>query len=221
MKSIKILLGFIIPTVLILGGMYSSYDLQKIDGLRGTDWVKLEKVSPYTVGAVVVAEDWAFYEHSGVDFNQLKQAIIDAVLTGERLRGASTITQQVAKNVYLTEERSVLRKLLELIVTLKLEAKLSKKEILEIYLNVAEFYPGSVGVKTGAEKFFKRSVEDLSILESAWLAMMLPNPKVFSDAPSFTRMKKLLEKMRMGKVITREEYDEGIRKLPSWRRWKD
>jgi monofunctional glycosyltransferase len=139
-------------------------------------WVSLAYVDPDLVRSVVVAEDARFCEHYGIDFNQIQDAIEDADSL-EDVRGGSTITQQVAKNLFLWQSRSWLRKALEAPLALWVDLVLSKRRILEIYLNVAEWGPnGEFGVEAGAERAFHRTAHGLSRTQAALLAAMLPNP---------------------------------------------
>jgi monofunctional glycosyltransferase len=139
-------------------------------------WVSLAYVDPDLVRSVVVAEDGRFCEHHGIDFTQIQDAIQDADNL-EDVRGGSTITQQVAKNLFLWQGRSWVRKALEAPLALWVDLVLSKRRILELYLNVAEWGPnGEFGVEAGAERAFHRNAHQLGPTQAALLAAMLPNP---------------------------------------------
>jgi monofunctional glycosyltransferase len=139
-------------------------------------WVTLSYVDPDLVRSVVVAEDGRFCEHYGIDFTQIQDAIQDADSL-EDVRGGSTITQQVAKNLFLWQGRSWLRKALEAPLALWIDLVLSKRRILELYLNVAEWGPnGEFGVEAGAERAFHRNAHRLGRTQAALLAAVLPNP---------------------------------------------
>ncbi|HZD90016.1 MAG TPA: monofunctional biosynthetic peptidoglycan transglycosylase [Pseudolabrys sp.] len=139
-------------------------------------WVPLSYVDRDLVRSVVVAEDGRFCEHYGVDFTQIQDAIQDADSLQD-MRGGSTITQQVAKNLFLWQSRSWVRKALEAPLALWIDLVLSKRRILELYLNVAEWGPnGEFGVEAGAERAFGRNAHHLSETQAALLAAMLPNP---------------------------------------------
>lgn len=140
-------------------------------------WVSLDRVAPGMALAVVASEDQKFPLHSGFDLASLEKALTEK---RARMRGASTITQQLAKNLYLWPGRSLFRKGVEAWFTLFLEACLTKKRIMEIYLNVVEFGPGTYGVKRAAKYHFDKGPERLSPRESALLAAVLPNPKVMN-----------------------------------------
>ncbi|MFL5094806.1 MAG: monofunctional biosynthetic peptidoglycan transglycosylase [Xanthobacteraceae bacterium] len=140
-------------------------------------WVPLEQMTPALPLAVIVAEDARFCQHRGVDLGALRDAIEDADDFTEA-RGASTITQQTAKNLFLWSGRSFVRKALEFPLALWTDLVMSKRRIMEIYLNVAEWGPnGEFGAQAGARSAFGKSVRDLSPREAALLASILPNPK--------------------------------------------
>jgi len=145
-------------------------------------WVPYDRISPHLKRAVLVAEDIGFFSHAGFEVGEIKQAIQDA-LSGERsLRGASTITQQLAKNLWLSPSRSLVRKLKEAALTYQLEHQLSKKRILEIYLNVVEFGPGVYGAEAAARYYFGKNAADLDSKEAALLAAGLPRPSRWNPA---------------------------------------
>jgi monofunctional biosynthetic peptidoglycan transglycosylase len=139
-------------------------------------WVPYVAISRHVKRAVVVAEDIRFFAHRGVDLEEVEDALERAVERTALPRGASTITQQLAKNLWLSPSRSPLRKAREAILAWQLERALSKRRILELYLNVAEFGPGCFGVEAAARRYFARSAADLGPLEAAQLAASLPNP---------------------------------------------
>ncbi len=139
-------------------------------------YVPLARISPNLARAVIVAEDGRFCSHYGVDFAEIQDAIQDADSL-EDMRGGSTITQQVAKNLFLWPGRSYLRKALEFPLALWIDLVLSKRRILEIYLNIAEWGPnGEFGVEAGARRAFGRPARVLSNYQAALLAAVLPNP---------------------------------------------
>ncbi len=144
-------------------------------------WVSYDLVSGEMVLAVVAAEDQNFFNHSGFDFAELKK-VLDS--DKKRKRGASTITQQVAKNVFLWHGRSYLRKALEAWFTVLIELFWSKERILEVYLNVAETGNLTFGVEAAAQRYFKIPASKLSRAQAARIAAVLPNPKVYrADNP--------------------------------------
>lgn len=140
-------------------------------------WIDLAAMSPFLPSSVVAAEDAHFCKHHGIDWGALREAIDDAQEDGTPFRGASTITQQVAKNLFLWQGRDPIRKMLEFPLALWIDFVLPKRRILEIYLNVAEFGPqGQFGVEAGSAYAFGKSAASLSPREAALLASVLPNP---------------------------------------------
>jgi monofunctional biosynthetic peptidoglycan transglycosylase len=140
------------------------------------EWVDWERISPHLALAVVVAEDQRFFLHRGFDFRSMERALGDAVDTG-RVRGASTLTQQLAKNLFLWPGQSVLRKAVEVWPTLWIEWLWSKDRILETYLNVAQFGPCVFGAEAASQRYFEVSAAELAPEQAALLATVLPNPK--------------------------------------------
>lgn len=139
-------------------------------------WVPLAGISPYVVKAVIIAEDDKFWSHEGFDFEAIQKAI-EKDLRKKRLKaGGSTISQQLAKNLYLTPAKNPVRKLKEAILTWRLERNLSKRRIIEIYLNVAEWGDGIFGVEAAARHYFGKGAGALSAREAAALAVVLPAP---------------------------------------------
>lgn len=145
-------------------------------------WVSLDRISPHLRQAVLIGEDAAFYQHGGVDWVELDDALRATVGHGEPLRGASTITQQLAKNLYLSPARNPYRKLEELFITRRLEAVLPKRRILELYLNLVEWGDGIWGAEAAARTYFNESAADLSEEQSALLAAALMNPRRYNPA---------------------------------------
>lgn len=142
-------------------------------------WAPYAAISTNVKRAVVVAEDIRFFAHGGVDLDEVEDALERAVERKALPRGASTITQQLAKNLWLTPSRSPLRKGREAILAWQLERTLTKRRILELYLNVAEFGPGCYGVEAAARRYFGKSAADVTPLEAAQLAASLPNPRAW------------------------------------------
>lgn len=136
--------------------------------------VPYDQIAPEIVLAVVVGEDISFYTHHGFSPGEIRSALEETVFEGKRLRGASTITQQLARYLWLSRERSATRKVTEAWLTWRLEHTLSKRRILELYLNVAEFYPGVFGVEAASRRFFDKSASELDADQAAALAASLP-----------------------------------------------
>jgi len=144
---------------------------------RHWTWVPLSRISPSLRQAVVAAEDASFFTHEGFDWEGIKEAAKYNLEAGEFKRGGSTITQQLAKNLYLSSERSLFRKAREALITRSLEHHLTKERILELYLNVAEWGQGVYGAEAAARHHFQKSARDLTADEAAWLAAILPSPR--------------------------------------------
>lgn len=143
-------------------------------------WVPLSQVSPMLLKAVLIGEDDKFYQHEGFDYEALEQAFEKNLKEGRFAAGASTISQQLTKNLFLSPEKSITRKLKEAILTWRLEHTLSKRRILELYVNVAEWGDGIFGIEAAARHHFRKSARDLSSMEAARLAAVLPNPIRFN-----------------------------------------
>jgi monofunctional glycosyltransferase len=147
-------------------------------------WVPLEAISPQAAIAVIASEDQQFPYHFGFDFKSIREAV-RAHERGGKLRGASTISQQVAKNLFLWSGHSFARKGLEAMFTVMIEALWPKERILEMYLNIAEFGRGIYGVQAAARVFFHKDASRLDSADSALLAVVLPNPRLYRvEAPS-------------------------------------
>ena len=150
-------------------------------------WVPYTRISQNLKRAVLVAEDDAFWQHEGIDMEQLKISIRNDIEKGQ-VRGGSTITQQLAKNLYLSPSRDPVRKLRELIIARRLEAALSKARIFEIYLNVIEWGDGIWGAEAAARSYFGSSAASLSAEQAALLAGAIINPRVYSPARPNARL---------------------------------
>jgi monofunctional biosynthetic peptidoglycan transglycosylase len=145
-------------------------------------WKPINKISRYLRAAVIYAEDYNFYRHDGVDWDAIEDALESNLDKGSLAIGGSTITQQLAKNLFLSPNRSLLRKAREMLIAFALEDHLSKQRILEIYLNVVEWGDGVFGAEAAARHWFKHSAQSLSPAEAVRLAIALPNP--FTRAPN-------------------------------------
>ena len=147
-------------------------------------WASLEQISPHAAIAVIASEDQQFPFHAGFDFDSIREAV-RASERGKRLRGASTISQQVAKNLFLWSGHSFVRKGLEAWFTVLIETLWPKERILEMYLNVAQFGDGVYGVQAAAERFWRKPAARLTSEEAALLAAVLPNPvRLHAERPS-------------------------------------
>jgi monofunctional glycosyltransferase len=172
-------------------------------------FVRYSRISPSLVRAVLVAEDAAFFEHDGIDFDELR-ASIEGNYKFWQWRGASTITQQLAKNLYLSPSRNPYRKVIEWFLARRLEAELSKTRILELYLNLIEWGDGIWGAEAASERYFGLSAADLSPEQAALLAGAIPNPRVYSPArPNAILLKR--QKIILGRM---ERKTPPAEKLP-------
>ena len=169
---------------------------------RDQRWVSYRRISPQLVRAVLVTEDDAFWSHDGLDYQQIKESLEVNLERGEFARGASTITQQLAKNLYLSPSKNPLRKLRELIIARRLEAELPKQRILEIYLNVIEWGDGIYGAEAASRAYFGKPAAQLSAAESALLAAAIANPRVMNPGSPTARLRRRQQMVmrRMGAV---------------------
>ncbi len=143
-------------------------------------WTPFSKISPYLVKAVLIAEDDKFWKHEGFDYEAIEKAIEKDLKAKKFKFGGSTITQQLARNLYLSPEKSILRKISEAIITWRMEQVLSKKRILELYLNVAEWGDGIFGAEAASRHYYGKPSSELTPEEAARLASILPNPRKYN-----------------------------------------
>ena len=188
-------------------------------GPRNRNWTPLSAVPASLKKAVVAAEDANFYSHEGVDYEALKEAIKADIQKGKFVRGGSTITQQVAKNVYLSRERTLTRKFKELVLARRLEDTLTKSRILELYLNAVELGPMVYGIGHASRYYFGKPPPALSLRESAFLASMLPGPKVYDPYRKLGRVmrrsERILRRMYAARMIPEEEYRAALAESPN------
>lgn len=151
-------------------------------------WVPLGRISPQLQRAVIAAEDASFFIHEGFDWEGIRDAALANLEAREMKRGGSTITQQLAKNLYLSSERSLFRKAREALITRSLEHRLTKERILELYLNVAEWGRGVYGAEAAARHHFGKSADGLTADEAAWLAAILPSPQRYDPIRKTTAL---------------------------------
>lgn len=140
-------------------------------------WVSLNSLPRLLIDAIVIREDARFFRHAGTDPEEMKNAFFLNLKSGSFRYGASTITQQMVRNVLLDRKKTIARKLTEIILAVRVERRLTKYEILEIYFNVAEFFPETRGVAAGAERYFGKQASSLTPSECLFMAWVLPNPK--------------------------------------------
>ncbi|MBI4428188.1 MAG: monofunctional biosynthetic peptidoglycan transglycosylase [Ignavibacteriales bacterium] len=169
-------------------------------------WIPLNKIPKHAVDAIVVAEDGTFWSHSGFDWYELRESVARNIKEGKMARGASTITQQLVKNLYLSSSKNPLRKLREWILTWYMERTLTKSRILEIYLNVIEWGSGVYGIEAATQRYFGKSATSLTREEATKLAAIIPSPRRHGadEESSYVvrRASMILERMRARGMIT-------------------
>ncbi len=235
MKFLKISLIFIIIAITsVLGYGYCMYN--KVKALKDPsysiditvyDWKKKpylftvgpknpaytpwHRINPYVKWAVILSEDARFYSHKGVDYDALKGALKKNLEVGRYVQGGSTITQQLAKNLFLSREKSIIRKIKEIIIAFLLERVLSKTRILELYLNAVEFGPLVYGINNASQYYFGKHPSALNPLEASILASLLPSPRIFNPLRNVERTemraKRVLKRMKQTGIISTEEFE--------------
>ncbi len=143
-------------------------------------WVRLSQVSPFVIKAVIIAEDDKFWSHGGFDFEAIQKALEEDIRKKKFRVGGSTISQQLAKNLYLSPSKNPVRKIKEAVLTWRIERNISKKRIIELYLNVAEWGEGLFGIEAAARHYYGKPALALTAEEAARLAAVLPNPRKYS-----------------------------------------
>jgi len=186
-----------------------------------TEWTSLHEISPFLVHSVIAHEDAAFFRHSGFAPWAIRDALVRNLRERRYVLGASTITMQLVKNVFLRREKTLARKVQEVLLTWWVERSMTKEQILELYLNVIEYGPHVYGVRHAAAYYFGRTPAELTPAESAYLAMILPNPPAFHEQyvagavpPSFARrVQRFLGSLRERGRIDEEAYALGVEEL--------
>jgi len=183
-----------------------------------TEWVEFDRIPALLKEAVRITEDASFYWHKGVDFEELKESIRKDLREKRFARGGSTITQQLAKNLYLSPGKNPLRKVREYFIARRLEKALSKDRIFALYLNLIEFGPGIFGVQAAARNYFGRDVADLSLEEIVRLTAVIPRPLTTEPRGSGAwlrwRCRYILGKLKLYKKIGEDDYAALIGLFP-------
>lgn len=215
--------GFLlVPNVKTLDTCFTTKMFQVEVCPKKSSYTKLSAISPYLRNAVIVAEDGSFYGHHGFDWFELKASIRSNFRAGKIKRGGSTITQQLAKNAFLNQDKSFFRKIIEAYLTFEIESVYSKDFILEKYLNMVEFGPKIYGIRAASQRYFGKLPSQLNPLEAVYLAHLLPNPKVYSQGfhrghltPHSQKMVQILLKrlVQYGK-ITGPQYQFAMSQVP-------
>jgi len=177
-------------------------------------WVPISRISPYLIKAVLIAEDDKFWSHEGFDYEAIQKAIEKDMKAKKFKLGGSTISQQLAKNLYLSPAKNPIRKIREAIITWKLEKVLSKKRILELYLNVVEWGDGGIfGIETASRHYYGKPASDLNPEEASRLATVLPNPRKYNplgNSRYVTHRSNLIYSIMVRRGIVVPEYDEVV-----------
>jgi monofunctional biosynthetic peptidoglycan transglycosylase len=187
-------------------------------------WVNLPQISKRIQAAIVSSEDGTFYLHPGYDLEQLQKAIDETFVKKKKMRGASTITQQLVKNLFLSKGKTFGRKAQELIMASMIEKYADKKKILESYLNIIEYGKGLYGIQAASKFYFNKLPSQINAREAAFLAMLLPSPVRYArsfNAKSLTpfaqrMVESILLKMRQGGHISEEEYNQQRHMTFAW-----
>ncbi len=175
-------------------------------------WASYSHISPYVVKAVIISEDDKFWSHKGFDLDAMEKALEKDIEQGMFKFGGSTISQQLVKNLYLSPSKSPSRKLAEAVITWRMERTLSKRRILELYLNVAEWGEGLFGVEAASLAYFGKPASSLGPEEAARLAAVLPNPRRYKangTAPFVERRARLIYRIMVRRGIVVKEYEEA------------
>ncbi|MBK9322148.1 MAG: transglycosylase domain-containing protein [Bdellovibrionaceae bacterium] len=189
-----------------------------------SDYVLLKSISPYLQKAIVLTEDSGFWDHDGFDWKSIEENAKKNLESKTYSKGGSTISQQLAKNMFLYKDKTLIRKGLEALITQKIEKTLTKKEILERYLNVVEFGKNIYGVKQASSFYFRKSPAQLDLVESAFLAMVLPNPQKYSQSYfrkeltpfAHKRLKKIVGDLFKYSRINEDEYNVAINRVDAF-----
>ena len=186
-----------------------EYKQKNIRVTRQHIWVSYGAISEHLKKAILLSEDAAFFSHKGVDMNELREALKKDWETGSFKRGGSTITMQLAKNLYLDPSKNPLRKIKEIIIAWQLEQTLSKRRIFEIYLNIVEWGRNIYGAEAAARHYFGKSAANIDILESATLAALLPSPRDSRQKGVLYRRNVILGRLASAGYLSQAEYNRA------------
>lgn len=194
--------------------LYTGNNELYFQGSGEKEWVKLDEISSYLIKSTIEIEDKKFYEHHGFDVLRIGKAFLNNIKNGHIVEGASTITQQYAKNLYLDFDKTFKRKIDELWYTIQIESHYSKDEILEGYLNTINYGHGNYGIKNASQFYFNKNPSELTLAESCILANIPKSPNNYSPINNYEisnkRKERTLNSLLEDKVITKEEYEEAI-----------
>lgn len=194
--------------------LYDQKENLYFQGSGQKEWVTLKEISPYVIDATITIEDKNFYSHHGFDILRIGKALFNNIKNGKIVEGASTITQQYAKNLYLSFDKTLKRKIDELWYTIQIETHYTKDEILEGYLNTINYGHGMYGIENASQFYFKKKASELTLAESSMLVNIPKSPNNYSPVNNFDkakeRQKYVLNTLLENKVISQNEYDEAI-----------
>ena len=193
-----------------------EYRKQGVRQVRRQVWVPYDAISEHLKKAILISEDAAFFSHGGIDFHELKNALKEVWKTLSFRRGGSTITMQLARNLYLSPAKNPLRKFKELLIARQLEQSLSKRRIFEIYLNVVELGRNVYGAEAGARLYFGKSAATLDPVEAATLAALLPSPRSPNQRSLINRRNLILTRLASAGHLDEEE-SRRARQAPLFR----
>lgn len=230
MKTLKkIILIFVLTVVIVCSCLLiNGYNLynnvleevsleEKIREIKSKkDYTELDSISPHFLEAIVAVEDHRFYSHAGVDLISTMKAVFTNVKKGAYVTGGSSITQQLAKNMYFTQEKQMVRKVAEMFMAYNLEKNLDKDEILELYVNTIYYGSGYYNIKSASNGYFKKEPSELTLEEATLLAGIPNAPSVYSldvnPELAYQRQKHVISAMKEYKYINEEEYNNLIKK---------
>lgn len=195
--------------------LYDTKEELYFQGSGGKEWVNIDKISKYIKDTTINIEDKKFYEHHGFDILRIIKALINNIKAGQVVEGASTITQQYAKNLYLNFDKTFKRKIDELWYTIQIETHYSKDEILEGYLNTINYGHGNYGIKAACNFYFNKDPSDISLMEAIILANIPKSPNNYSPINNYElsikRAKRTLNSLLEDNIITNEEYNNALK----------
>jgi 1A family penicillin-binding protein len=197
--------------------------LYEVHGEYKRTLVNLDQISPYVQNATIAVEDKDFYKHSGISFKGLARSIIVDVTHGEARQGGSTITQQFVKNAVLTREKSLIRKLKEVILSIEIEARFSKKDILKLYLNEIPYGRNAYGIQAAAQTYFGKNASELTVAQSAYLAALPQAPSYYNAHLDDLQARAgyIMQLMKDQGYITEEQYNEAVTEHVAFTATKD
>jgi len=217
-SSLLVFIYFQIPSTSEIKGCIKT-TMYAVDLCPGSkSYVQLKSISPLVQKAIILTEDSSFFQHDGFDWDAIEKNAKEALEKKKFKRGGSTISQQLAKNMFLSKDKTLWRKFIEMLITQKIESVLTKKEILERYLNVIEFGKNIYGIKEASQYYFQKHPSNLNVVESAFLAMLLPNPKKYSvsfykkELTPFARKRiaRIINDLYHYQRITEEQYTAAL-----------